>query len=62
MNELEKLNQKLLQKQQLLKDKDKVNKEYLLSASRDKSEIKVLNYGTLSEEFVFLLLLDMITG
>ena len=37
MNELEKLNQKLLQKQQLLKDKDKVNKEYLLSASRDKS-------------------------
>ena len=37
MNELEKLNQKLLQKQQLLRDKDKVNKEYLLSTSRDKS-------------------------
>ena len=37
MNDLEKLNQKILQKQELLKSKDKVNKEYLLSASRDKS-------------------------
>ena len=37
MNDLEKLNQKILQKQELLKVKDKVNKEYLFSASRDKS-------------------------
>ena len=37
MNDLEKLNQRLLQKQKLLKEKDKVNKEYLLSASRDKT-------------------------
>ena len=37
MNDLEKLNQKILQKQNLIKMKDKINKEYLISASRDKS-------------------------
>ena len=36
-NDLAKLNEKLLKKQELLKAKDKVNKEYLLSASRDKT-------------------------
>ena len=37
MNDLEKINQKILKRQNLLKEKNKVNKEYLLSASRDKS-------------------------
>ena len=37
MNEIEKLNQKILQRQALLKAKYSVNKEYLLSASRDKT-------------------------
>ena len=36
-DDLSKINEKLLQKQQLLKDKDKVKKEYLISASRDKT-------------------------
>ena len=36
-DDLAKLNEKLLKKQELLKAKDKVNKEYLFSASRDKT-------------------------
>ncbi len=36
-DELAKINEKILKKQELLKAKDKVNKEYLFSASRDKS-------------------------
>ncbi len=36
-SDLAKINEKLLKKQELLKAKDKVNKEYLISASRDKT-------------------------
>ena len=36
-NDLAKINEKLLKKQELLKVKDKVTKEYLISASRDKT-------------------------
>ena len=36
-DDLAKINAKILKKQQLLKAKDKVNKEYLISASRDKT-------------------------
>ena len=36
-DDLAKINEKILKKQELLKAKDKVNKEYLFSASRDKT-------------------------
>ena len=36
-DDLAKINAKILKKQQLIKAKDKVNKEYLISASRDKT-------------------------
>ena len=36
INDWEKLNQKILQKQNLIKMKDQINKEYLISASRVK--------------------------